>query len=71
MSAGWFTIVLLLLWCISTSFETRAYFHPLPIRLWKDLTQKYQEWRISLHPVTTSNADVEAAGEPEREDDGP
>lgn len=70
MSAGWFTLVLLFLWWIFTSFET-VYFYPLAIRLWKNLTQKYQGWQLSSSPVNPPNVDVEAAGEVEHKDNGP
>ncbi|KAF9467882.1 hypothetical protein BDZ94DRAFT_913657 [Collybia nuda] len=68
MSAGWVTLSLLLAWCTSTSFETRAYFHPLPVRLWKDFKRKYHGWRGLMSKLADqSSTDVEAVGEPELE----
>ncbi|KAF9467883.1 hypothetical protein BDZ94DRAFT_1247985 [Collybia nuda] len=48
MSIGWFTLILLLLWCASASFETQAYFYPLPTRIWLKFRGKYEGWRVRL-----------------------
>lgn len=45
MSIGWFTLMLLLAWCASASFETQAYFYPLPVRILVKLRKKYGAWR--------------------------
>jgi hypothetical protein len=65
MSAGWFALMLLLIWCTSTSFETEAYFHPLPVRLWKKFAGKYKEWRRASESLKSHDTEAGKQSEPD------